>query len=214
MLVFKPKTTENEKMQEVATVDSAGPLQNKKRRRGRKTQSSMGVAGMLDFARIRFANEQGQWDMKEEKDGRFTVDGEELSFEMWGEMNRTADDGVFVANNNHPPQRRMKPKMLYDYTEPPSNGSATKKKQKSKEPKEKDEGELSNTSSSSWSSDEENDFRRRRKQRRSTTTTNNLQDILKKAYTNRFVVAQSLSLSHKMVFLNLLRKHTAPTVVN
>ncbi|KAI6212854.1 hypothetical protein M3Y94_00078300 [Aphelenchoides besseyi] len=223
-LAFQPYTEENEKadekVQEVKPADYLPPIANKKRKRKRKHQTPIGVAGMLDFARIRFANEQGQWDMRQEEDGRFTVDGEELSFEMWGEMNRTAADGVVVANVNCPRQRRMKPKMLYDYTEPPTNGNATKKnqpKQKSKTPKEKDEGELSDSeysSSSSSSSDSEGGARRRRKQRRlapTNTTSNNLQDILKKAYTNRFVVAQSLSLNQKMVFLNLLRKHTAST---
>ncbi|KAI6199002.1 J domain-containing protein [Aphelenchoides besseyi] len=223
-LAFQPYSGENEKaaenLQEVKPAVYVPPVGNKKRKRKRKHQAPVGVAGMLDFARIRFANEQGQWDMKQEEDGRFTVDGEELSFEMWGEMNRTSADGVVVANVNYPRQRRMKPKMLYDYTEPSTNGDSTKKnqaKQKSKTPKEKDEGELSDSeysSSSSSSSDSEGGARRRRKQRRlapTNTTSNNLQDILKKAYTNRFVVAQSLSLNQKMVFLNLLRKHAAST---
>ncbi|KAI6234742.1 hypothetical protein M3Y99_00763700 [Aphelenchoides fujianensis] len=104
----------------------------------------MGVGGILDFARIRFGNGLREWEVEQDDHGRFTFDGEELSFDMWAQMNQTGEDGVFRADVPIPPQRRRKPKMLYDYEGPSTNGTKKAEKRK-KPPKEKDEGELSDS---------------------------------------------------------------------
>ncbi|KAI6240420.1 hypothetical protein M3Y99_00474300 [Aphelenchoides fujianensis] len=92
----KPAEEPAEKTEE-QPLEYKPPSPPKKRKRRRKQKNQMGVGGILDFARIRFGNGLREWEVEQDDHGRFTFDGEELSFDMWAQMNQTGEDGVFRA---------------------------------------------------------------------------------------------------------------------
>lgn len=66
-----------------------------------------------------------------------------MSFESWGQLNRTKDDGVCKANVVLPKQKIKRPKLIYDVAST-SNGNSTKKKTKPEKPKKVDVSYLMN----------------------------------------------------------------------
>lgn len=65
----------------------------------------MGVGQLLEEARIKFATENGELDVEEDEDGIYTIGGQELSFETWGEINKIEDHDI-VHSTYIPPKNK------------------------------------------------------------------------------------------------------------
>lgn len=62
---------------------------------------------MLAEARIRFATENGDLDVEEDDDGNYTIGGQSLSFEAWGEINRIEDHDIVHTSYIPPKQKKL-----------------------------------------------------------------------------------------------------------
>lgn len=71
-------------------------------------QGLMGVGEVLESARLKFATEEGELDVDEDEYGNYTIGGQELSFEAWGELNKSSEPEIVRANIVIPPQRRKR----------------------------------------------------------------------------------------------------------
>jgi hypothetical protein len=93
----------------------------------------VGVGGLLDYARIKFSH--GEYGVEEDTHGQYKIGEEELSFESWGAMIRTKEDGVVATQMAIPKQKVRKPQLIYDVDQQ-SNGKAPKKKKTGAEKKD------------------------------------------------------------------------------
>lgn len=85
----------------------------------------------MDYARIKFA--RGVFGVEEDNNGQYKIGGEDLSFEMWGQMIHTRkEEGVCVAQVEIPKQKIRAPQLIYDVETTKSNGRASKRKKPGK----------------------------------------------------------------------------------
>jgi hypothetical protein len=79
---------------------------------------------------------KGDYDVEEDEEGAISIGGQELSFETWGQLTRTQEDGVCKADVVLPRQKKRKPKLIYDVASTSNGKSSAKKRQQKGEDKD------------------------------------------------------------------------------